>query len=80
MTTTIAGYYCEKCWYVYDPAQGDPEHGIKPGTVFEDIPQQWRCPDCGLSKEAFVLRSDGPHSGPNATSRKAETLNRYTTH
>lgn len=56
MTTTIAGYSCEKCWYVYDPAQGDPEHGIKPGTVFEDIPQQWRCPDCGLSKEAFVLQ------------------------
>ncbi|MFK3719397.1 rubredoxin [Pseudomonas fulva] len=52
--TTIAGHYCEKCWYVYDPSQGDPEHGIKPGTVFEDIPQQWRCPDCGLSKEAFV--------------------------
>ncbi|WP_336276183.1 rubredoxin [Pseudomonas promysalinigenes] len=54
MTTRIASYYCETCWYVYDPIRGDPEHGIEPGTAFEDIPQRWRCPDCGLGKEAFV--------------------------
>lgn len=38
----------------YDPARGDPEHGIEPGTAFKDIPQQWRCPDCGLGKEVFI--------------------------
>lgn len=54
MTTTVVGYYCETCWYVYDPLQGDPEHGIEPGTAFENIPLQWRCPDCGRTKEAFV--------------------------
>jgi len=54
MTTRVAEYYCETCWYSYDPARGDPENSIEPGTAFEDIPQQWCCPDCGLGKEAFV--------------------------
>ncbi len=47
MTTLLAEYYCETCWFIYDPARGDPEHGIEPGTPFESIPQEWRCPDCG---------------------------------
>lgn len=53
MTKQVAEYRCEACWYVYDPARGDPEHGIEPDTAFEDIPLEWLCPDCGLGKEAF---------------------------
>ncbi|MDF9754772.1 MULTISPECIES: rubredoxin [Pseudomonas] len=56
MATQVADYYCETCWYTYDPTVGDPEHGIAPGTAFEDIPHDWLCPDCGLGKEAFVPR------------------------
>ena len=48
-------YVCEICGYVYDPEKGDPEHGIAPGTKFEDIPEDWACPDCGVDK-SFLLR------------------------
>ena len=41
---------CFFCGRVYDEAQGDPEHGIAPGTRFEDIPDDWTCPDCGAGK------------------------------
>ena len=44
---------CTACDYVYDPAKGDPETGIAPGTPFEEIPDDWACPLCGLSKDAF---------------------------
>ena len=44
---------CEPCGYVYDPAKGDPDGGIKPGTPFEEIPEDWVCPVCGASKEDF---------------------------
>lgn len=47
-------YECEKCGYVYDPQKGDPDSGIEPGTAFEDIPDDWVCPDCGASKEDFI--------------------------
>lgn len=46
-------YECP-CGYVYDPAVGDPENGIAPGTPFEEIPEDWICPDCGLDKSAFA--------------------------
>lgn len=46
-------YKCTACDYVYDPAKGDPETGIAPGTPFEEIPDDWACPLCGLSKDAF---------------------------
>ena len=39
--------------YVYDPALGEPENGLAPGTVWEDVPEDWVCPTCGLGKEAF---------------------------
>ena len=42
------------CGYVYDPEVGDPDNGIAPGTVFEDIPEDWVCPVCGMDKEAFT--------------------------
>ncbi|MBN2754343.1 MAG: rubredoxin [Candidatus Goldbacteria bacterium] len=44
---------CVVCGYVYDPAKGDPEHGIAPGTSFEQIPDDWTCPECGASKSDF---------------------------
>lgn len=46
-------YECVACGYVYDPAQGDPDSGIAQGTAFEDIPDDWACPVCGVSKDQF---------------------------
>ena len=46
-------YICTVCEYIYDPALGDPDSGIAPGTAFEDIPDDWECPDCGVKKEDF---------------------------
>ncbi len=42
------------CGYVYDPEVGDPDNGIAPGTAFEDLPEDWVCPVCGMDKEAFT--------------------------
>jgi rubredoxin len=44
---------CDLCGYEYDPAVGDPENGIPPGTPFEDLPDDWTCPICGAGKEDF---------------------------
>ncbi|OGF51681.1 MAG: Rubredoxin [Candidatus Firestonebacteria bacterium GWA2_43_8] len=46
-------YKCQVCPYIYDPASGDPDHGIDPGTEFEDLPDDWLCPECGVSKSMF---------------------------
>jgi rubredoxin len=46
-------YVCSVCGYVYDPAEGDPENGIEPGTKFEDLPDDWTCPVCGAEKDQF---------------------------
>ena len=46
-------YVCEPCGYVYDPEIGDPDNGIEPGTAFEDLPEDWVCPICGVGKEEF---------------------------
>ena len=46
-------YECLACGYIYDPKIGDPDNGIAPGTAFEDLPDDWVCPDCGLGKEEF---------------------------
>ena len=46
-------YVCITCGWVYDPEEGDPEGGIAPGTAFEDIPEDWTCPACGVGKEFF---------------------------
>ena len=45
-------YVCV-CGYVYDPAVGDPENGVAPGTPWEEVPEDWVCPDCGLGKDSF---------------------------
>ncbi len=52
-------YYCENCGYMYDPADGDPDAGIKPGTPFESLPQDWVCPVCGASKKYFKTLARG---------------------
>ncbi|MCM8762803.1 MAG: rubredoxin [Candidatus Omnitrophica bacterium] len=46
-------YRCMVCGYIYDPAKGDPDKGIKPGTAFEKLPDTWVCPECGVSKDNF---------------------------
>ena len=46
-------YICDTCGYVYDPEVGDPDNGIAPGTAFEDIPEDWVCPICGVGKDDF---------------------------
>lgn len=51
-------WMCTICDYVYDEAVGDPEHGIQPGTRFEDISDDWVCPDCGVGKSDFVMFDD----------------------
>ena len=44
---------CTVCGYVYDPAVGDPDSGIEPGTSFDDLPDDWVCPECGVDKTYF---------------------------
>ena len=46
-------YQCLACSYVYDPAVGDPENGVQPGTAFENLPEDWVCPMCGVGKDMF---------------------------
>jgi len=46
-------YVCDVCGYVYDPAVGDPDNGIAPGTAFEALPDTWVCPECGAGKSDF---------------------------
>jgi rubredoxin len=50
----MKSYLCEVCSYQYDPAVGDPDAGIAPGTPFEAIPDDWVCPVCGVGKDSFV--------------------------
>ena len=49
---TMQKYECP-CGYVYDPAIGDPDNGVEPGTEWKDLPDDWSCPMCGLEKDAF---------------------------
>ena len=54
-------YVCTPCGYIYDPELGDPDGGIAPGTPFEDIPDDWVCPVCGLGKEVFEVTEQQLH-------------------
>ena len=47
-------YICEPCGYENDTEVGDPDGGIEPGTPFEDLPEDWICPVCGLGKDVFI--------------------------
>jgi rubredoxin len=46
---------CVNCGWVYDQEKGDPTGGIPPGTPWEDVPNDWKCPDCGSSKADFDM-------------------------
>ena len=50
---TMDKWECMVCGYVYDPAAGDPDSGVAPGTAFEDLPDDWVCPECGAEKDMF---------------------------
>ena len=49
----MKSWQCTICQYVYDPVVGDIENGIAPGTAFEDLPDNWVCPLCGVDKSLF---------------------------
>ena len=49
----MAKYVCLVCGYVYDEAEGDQDSGIAPGTLWEDVPEDFVCPLCGAGKEEF---------------------------
>ena len=46
-------YECMACGYVYDPEKGHPESDVAPGTAWEDVPEDWVCPLCGVGKDEF---------------------------
>ena len=48
-------YQCLTCGYVYDEALGEPDDGIPPGTRWEDVPEDWSCPECGTPKSDFDM-------------------------
>jgi rubredoxin len=53
--TRTRKWMCANCGYVYEQARGDPSGGVAPGTAWEDIPADWRCPDCGAAKSDFEM-------------------------
>ncbi len=55
MTTTVQStqWICKVCNWVYDEAVGDQDSGLAPGTLFADIPEDWYCPECGVTKADF---------------------------
>ena len=50
---SVAKWECTVCGYVYDPEVGDPDGGVDAGTAFEDLPEDWVCPECGADKSMF---------------------------
>jgi len=54
----MASYVCNVCGYIYDPAEGDPEFQIPPGTAWEELPEDWVCPVCGADKDQFTRLND----------------------
>ena len=56
--TPYRKWQCMACDYIYDEELGDEEEGLAPGTRWEDIPDDWYCPDCGAEKEMFMEMED----------------------
>ncbi|GAA0178662.1 rubredoxin [Clostridium sediminicola] len=48
-------YICTVCGYIYDPEAGDPDNGVKAGTAFADVSEDWVCPLCGVGKDLFEV-------------------------
>ncbi|MFN3495078.1 MAG: FAD-dependent oxidoreductase [Hydrogenophaga sp.] len=63
-------YICEACGYLYDEALGDPDSGLQAGTRFEDIPEDWYCPLCGVTKADFT-----PYEAPSLEALRARMNN-----
>ena len=87
--TIMKKYKCTICKYEYDPAQGDPTQGIAPGTPFEQLPADWKCPRCKQGKEKFepidepkpANPYDGTQTEKNlhaAFAGESEARNKYT--
>ncbi len=55
MTSTWHQWQCIVCGFIYDEEKGLPEEGIAPGTRWDEIPEDWVCPDCGVSKQDFEM-------------------------
>lgn len=53
MSTSYRKFLCIVCGYIYDEEKGDPDSGLAPGTRWEDIPEDWSCPECGVTKADF---------------------------
>jgi rubredoxin len=51
-------WVCIPCGYVYDPEKGDPDSGVAPGTLWDDVPEDWVCPTCGAAKDQFEPYKD----------------------
>ncbi len=49
----MAKYVCDVCGYIYDEDLGDPDNGIDPGTAWDDLPEDFACPLCGVGKDEF---------------------------
>lgn len=49
-------WLCNECGYVYNEELGDADHGLAPGTRWEDVPEDWECPDCGMPKSDFEMQ------------------------
>jgi rubredoxin len=58
VTLKMAKYECTVCGYIYDPELGDPDGDIAPGTPFEELPDDWTCPNCGAPKSDFKKVED----------------------
>jgi len=54
----VKKYICTVCDYVYDPEAGDPDADVEPGTSFDDLPEDWVCPECGVEKDQFEPLDD----------------------
>ena len=55
MGNQMKQWRCIVCGFIYDEAKGCPEEGIQPGTAWQDIPDDWLCPDCGVAKSDFEM-------------------------
>ena len=55
MSENYKKYKCNTCGWIYDEAEGLPEEGIAAGTRWEDVPEDWVCPDCGMGKSDFEM-------------------------
>lgn len=77
---SVATYICTVCGWIYNEAKGDPDSGIAPGTRFEDIPDDWYCPLCGVTKADFELYIPSPAPAyqpkvaPSITRQKTDTI------